>query len=88
MHNVTRRFCRKVIRHIWHKHWTECTYVYKDLFQFHIYYNILRFTVTDSATAGFKTIDQNRPIHTHALSFSPGMQPNNGAHYTLFAMLT
>ena len=39
-------------------------------------------------TAGSKTIDQNRPIHTYALSFSPGMQPNNGAHYTLFAMLT
>ena len=39
-------------------------------------------------TAGSKTIDQNRPIHTYALSFSPGMQPNNGAHYTSFAMLT
>ena len=39
-------------------------------------------------TAGCKSIDQNRPMHTLALSFSPGMEPNNGAHYTSFAMLT
>ena len=45
-------------------------------------------THVSTFTAGSKTIDQNRPIHTYALSFSPGMQPNNGAHYTLFAMLT
>ena len=29
--------------------------------------------VVGAITAGSKTIDQNRPIHTYALSFSPGI---------------
>ena len=39
-------------------------------------------------TAGYISIYQNRPTHTLARSFSLGMEPNNGAHYTSFAMLT
>ena len=50
--------------------------------------NYYRYPSTRAATAGCKSIDQNRPMHTLALSFSPGMEPNNGAHYTSFAMLT
>ena len=43
---------------------------------------------TSSCTAGCISIDQNRPTHTLALSFSLGMEPSNGADYTSFAMLT
>ena len=34
-------------------------------------------------TAGCILINQNRPTHTLALSFSFGMEPNNGAHSTV-----
>jgi len=37
-------------------------------------------------TASFISIDQNRPMLTWALSFSLGMQPNNDAYYTSFAI--